>query len=231
MISSLAKHLHGFFYILISLRRFTLKVSLGRGARIKCSRKFTFMPMLVSGSLSLGEGCSVLSNSRFTGNVTIGKFSRVGRNFEAHGDVSIGRYCAIAQDCFFISTSHRTDLVALQVAFQSNIFPNLELKRSDAIVVGDNVWLGKSVIVLPGVEIGNGAVVGAGSVVTKNVEAYSVVAGNPARFIRFRFNAEQIKRIDASNWTSLHPAELAKYSDFFSLQNIDFNLPNDNHLE
>lgn len=229
MIRSLVKRSYGFFYILIGLRRFTLKLSLGRDSCISCYRTFSFNSMIVSGRLSLGEGCSVLSKSRFIGNVAIGKFSRLGRNFEAHGNVSIGRFCAVAQDCFLISTSHRMDLVALQVSFQSEIFPDLELKRSNTIVVGDNVWLGKSVIVLPGVVIGNGAVVGAGSVVTKNVEAYSVVAGNPAKFIRFRFDADQIKRIESSNWTSLHPSELVGYRDFFELKNLDFNFPSDNN--
>lgn len=228
MITSLIKRLHGFFYILINFRRFTLKLSLGRDSCISCFRKFSFNSMIVSGSLSLGEGCSVLPNSRFTGNVTVGRFSRIGRSFEAHGNVSIGRFCAVAQDCFLISTSHRMDLVALQVTFQSKIFPDLELKRSHAIVVGDNVWLGKSVIVLPGVVIGNGAVVGAGSVVTKSVEAYSVVAGNPAKFIRFRFDADQIKRIESSNWTSLHPSELVGHRDFFSSKDFDFHLPSVN---
>ena len=54
------------------------------------------------------------------------------------------------------------------------------------IIIGDDVWIGGHVIILPGVNIGNGAIVGAGAVVTRDVPEYAVVGGNPAKVIRFR---------------------------------------------
>ena len=79
------------------------------------------------------------------------------------------------------------------------------------IVIGNDVWIGRSVIVLPGVTIGDGAVLGAGAVVTKPVGAYAIVAGNPARLVRYRFDAELRDRLLRSQWWRLPDAELARY--------------------
>jgi maltose O-acetyltransferase len=67
--------------------------------------------------------------------------------------------------------------------------------RGGAVVIGDRVWIGYRAIVLPGVSIGEGAVVGAGAVVTKNVEPYAIVAGNPAREIGLREQVDGVKEI------------------------------------
>ena len=63
------------------------------------------------------------------------------------------------------------------------------------IVIGNDVWIGRESIIMPGVKIGDGAIIAAYSVVTKDVEPYSVVGGNPARFIKKRFNDELIVRV------------------------------------
>ena len=70
------------------------------------------------------------------------------------------------------------------------------------------MWIGRSAIVLPGVEIGNGAVVGAGAIVTKSVPPYAIVAGNPARIVRYRFSEDIVRRLGASQWWSLDEAQL-----------------------
>jgi virginiamycin A acetyltransferase len=67
-------------------------------------------------------------------------------------------------------------------------------------VVGDDVWLGYSALVLPGVTIGPGAVVAAGSVVARDVPPYAVVAGNPARVVRSRFSEEDVERLLRAAW-------------------------------
>lgn len=68
------------------------------------------------------------------------------------------------------------------------------------VSIGNDVWIGRSAIVLPGVVIGDGAVVGAGAVVTKSVAPYAIVAGNPAGVIRFRFDEEVVLRLLAIRW-------------------------------
>ena len=74
--------------------------------------------------------------------------------------------------------------------------------------MGHDVWIGRSAIILPGVSIGDGAVVGAGAVVTKDVPAYAVVVGNPARVIRYRFSDALVARLRAVQWWTLNEERL-----------------------
>lgn len=68
------------------------------------------------------------------------------------------------------------------------------------VKIGHDVWIGENAIILSRVEIGNGAVIGAGSVVTKSVPPYAVVGGNPARFIKWRFDREVIEKLEEISW-------------------------------
>ena len=80
----------------------------------------------------------------------------------------------------------------------------------ERVRIGHDVWIGRSAIVLAGVEIGHGAVVGAGAVVTRDVAPYAIVAGNPARLIRFRFDETTRMRLLASRWWELDEATLGE---------------------
>jgi acetyltransferase-like isoleucine patch superfamily enzyme len=68
------------------------------------------------------------------------------------------------------------------------------------IVIGNDVWIGRDCLILSGVKIEDGAIIGAGSVVRQNVSPYSIVGGNPARHLRFRFSAEQIEALQNIAW-------------------------------
>jgi acetyltransferase-like isoleucine patch superfamily enzyme len=84
------------------------------------------------------------------------------------------------------------------------------------VTVGHDVWIGRSAILLPGVCVGDGAVVGAGAVVTKPVPPYAIVAGNPARLIRYRFNEDIIARLQAIQWWSLDEKRLQQLGAYFN---------------
>ncbi len=120
----------------------------------------------------------------------------------ARSPVSIGNFCSISRDVVFLSdASHHTELATtfpLEGLCAANDVPQRPSKGP--IVVGHDVWIGHSVIILSGVTIGNGAVVGAGSVVTKNVEPYCIVAGNPARYIRRRFDEMSSQALESIAW-------------------------------
>ena len=75
--------------------------------------------------------------------------------------------------------------------------------------IGNDVWVGHNVVILPGCKkVGNGAVIGAGSIVTHDVPPYSIVAGNPAKVINMRFNDETIERLESSKWWEMSANEL-----------------------
>lgn len=86
-------------------------------------------------------------------------------------------------------------------------------------VIGNDVWIGENVTILPGVHIGDGAIIGANSVVSKDVKPYSIVAGNPIKEIKKRFNDEQIKILENIKWWDWDIDKI--------LNNLDVILSND----
>lgn len=76
----------------------------------------------------------------------------------------------------------------------------MQIEQRGDTVVGNDVWIGREATIMPGVTIGDGAVIGACSVVTKNIAPYEIVAGNPARLRRTRFSPDDIKRLLRARW-------------------------------
>ncbi len=138
-------------------------------------------------------------------------------NFEAHvthhydfiGDkLIIGKFCAIAKGVEFImnGANHRMNsFTTYPFNIMGNgwekVAPKLEdLPYKGDTVVGNDVWIGQNVTILPGVHIGDGAIIGANSVVTKDVLPYRIVGGNPVREIRKRFDDETIDFLLRLKW-------------------------------
>lgn len=116
--------------------------------------------------------------------------------------IKIGKYCSIASNCYFTLSQHLLNRFTTTVSPEGmHLFSHGKGNRSSFskgdIVIGNDVWIGLNSTILDGISIGNGAVIAAGSVVTKNVEPYSIVGGNPAKLIKYRFSSELIKRIEA----------------------------------
>ena len=124
--------------------------------------------------------------------VRIGDRSGIGIECILDGPVVIGRDVMMGPRCHLIALNHAVDDVERPMREQGHAD-----KRP--IVIEDDVWLGASVVVLPGVRIGTGSVIGAGSVVTRDVPAYAVVGGNPARVIRSRDGAAATPRTAAGD--------------------------------
>lgn len=91
-----------------------------------------------------------------------------------------------------------------------------EFKRDEVKIahIGHDVWIGRNALIKQVVIIGNGAVVGMGSVVTKDVAPYAIVGGNPAKLIRYRFSYEIIEELIASKWWELQENELREYATY-----------------
>lgn len=114
--------------------------------------------------------------------IEIGRDSAIGTytHIWGNGGVTIGERVLIAAHCAITSVTH--DHSNLNIRFADLIFK--------PVIIEDDVWLGYGVIVLPGITIGKGAVVAAGSVVTKNIEPFTINAGVPAKFIKKRFEED-----------------------------------------
>ena len=123
----------------------------------------------------------------------------------------IGRYCSIGPGFHLANENHPMDRFSTSGWFYDPICGLVEARRlphRPMIAVGHDVWIGANVCVLPRVRsIGHGAVIGAGSVVTRDVPAFAIVAGNPARVIRHRLEGEATRRWLDSRWWRLAPAQ------------------------
>lgn len=112
------------------------------------------------------------------------------------GELEIGRFCSIADGCLILlGVDHRTDwgtTYPFSALFSDAQNITGHPKNKGPVIIGHDVWIAQNVTLLSGITIGNGAVIAAGSVVTKDVEPYSIVAGNPATHRKFRFGEEWI---------------------------------------
>lgn len=152
--------------------------------------------------------------------VNVGMYSHGGCFVPGYIDkfTSIGRYCSIAKPLAIRNRNHPLELKSMHAFFFN---PSLGICDSDFIdynplEIGNDVWIGQYSIILPHVKrIGDGAVVGAGAVVNKDIPPYAVVLGNPARIVRYRFPKEIIEELLESRWWERPIEELkSKLNEF-----------------
>jgi acetyltransferase-like isoleucine patch superfamily enzyme len=117
--------------------------------------------------------------------------------------VIVGNFCSISNNIFvFLGGNHnykKLSTYPFDCFGWSNIEPCIA-KSNGSVIIGNDVWIGKSVTIMSGVKIGDGAVIGANSVVTKDVEPYSIVGGNPAKLIKHRFDKDDIFHLLQIKW-------------------------------
>jgi phosphonate metabolism protein (transferase hexapeptide repeat family) len=121
---------------------------------------------------------------------------------------TIGKFCSIAAHTRINPGNHPLHRVALShFTYRSSAYdmgPDdgafFDWRRSFRCVMGNDVWIGHGAVLLPGVKLGNGAAVGAGAIVTKDVPPYAIVVGNPARIVRYRFEPEIIAALERIAW-------------------------------
>jgi len=189
------------FGIIPSLRRESSRV-----LRLKNLRKY--------GLISIGEHSYGFHDVYFWNNET---------------KLEIGKYCSIAEGVLFIlGGEHRADWVT---TYPFSAFPNeWESARNITghpaskgdIVIGNDVWIGNGALILSGVTIGHGAIIGAKSVVTKDIEAYGIYAGNPAKLIRYRFDQNvREKLLKLAWWDWKHEKIVANMPQLLSTPQIE----------
>lgn len=131
---------------------------------------------------------------------------------------TIGRYCSIARTMRAMNRNHPMGFKSMHAFFFN---PKLGICDNDIVehvplTIGNDVWIGHNALIHPHVRsIGDGAVIGAGAVVNKDVPPYAVVVGNPARIVRYRFSREVIDQLLASKWWEKPIGELkSEIKDF-----------------
>lgn len=130
-----------------------------------------------------GHGVNVERHARFGRGVTLGDNSGIGLNASVGEQTRIGNDVMMGPDCLIYTVMHRFDRTDIPMREQG-------YTPVRPVVIGDDCWIGSRVTIMPGVTLGRGCVVGAGAVVTRDVPPYAVVAGVPARVVRYRNQSE-----------------------------------------
>lgn len=135
-------------------------------------------------------------------------------------NLQIGNYCSIAYNVLaLINRNHDYKAITTSSLPFFN-FDAKRIKQKGQILIGNDVWIGNNVILLSGIRIGNGAVIGAGTVVSKDIPPYAIAVGNPMKIIKYRFNEEQIKKMQLIQWWNWEVEKIQKNREWFS-KNIE----------
>ena len=157
--------------------------------------------------------------------VTLGDFTYIAGNTNI-SKTTIGKFCSIGPYCKIGLGKHPTkDFVSTHPVFFSTL-KQAQVTFADRnyfdefayIIIGNDVWLGANVIVVDGVKIGDGAIVAAGSVVTKDIPPYTIVGGVPAKIIKYRFEKEEIEKLLQLKWWDMDVEYLKE--NFIKFHNI-----------
>lgn len=189
--------------------------------------KYSSKHVVIASGANVGAGCTFEGYNRigekafFAGSIGYGSY--IGDNSRVIA--KIGRYCSIASCVETALGTHPTkDWVSTHPAFFSLNSPSgikyskkqRFNEKTEQTEIGNDVWIGYRAVILGGVKIGDGAVVAAGAVVTKDVPPYAVVGGVPAKVIRYRFSEEEINKLLKIKWWNFSHEKLRNVSEHFA---------------
>lgn len=196
---------------------------------IKCCKNSSMERKSVDGATIFLGAQSVITNTNIFGNVNINAHShinncQIGRYFNIGlysyiANSEVGNYCTFGSRLSISAFSHPINWLSIhefQYRDTTNIYgeslydsrENILKNDSRLTIIGNDVWVADNSVVLSGLKLGNGCIIGASSVVVKDVPPYAIVAGNPARIIKYRFSQEVIDELERLKWWDLSITKL-----------------------
>ncbi|MRX63334.1 CatB-related O-acetyltransferase [Maribacter luteus] len=211
------------FWLPLGLVKGVLEVANDKARDIQNKRRFPHA--IIDKGSSFTEDVTIGQNAHICGDCTInhshiGSYSYI--NFGTLiQNTTIGNYCSIAHGVKMGLGSHPLHLFSTSPIFYKKqnalgvqvLNEDVEFQEYAPITIGNDVWIGANAIIMDGVKIGNGAVVAAGAVVSKDVPAYAVVGGVPAKLIKYRFDDELRNKLESSKWWQSPPEVVVQKKD------------------
>lgn len=188
----------------------------------KLGNNITINNNVIVNDCIIGNDCKILSNTYFY-KTEMGDSSYVSMNsFILRA--KIGKFCSIASHVYIGPGTHPMNEVSTHpftflkdygnfISMDNEEIVNSREKQS--VIIGNDVWIGQGVIIMDNIRIGNGSIIGAHAVVTKDVEPYSVLVGNPAKIIRYRFSKEKIDNLLSINWWNWEKSKIKENIEDF----------------
>ena len=197
--------------ILISIRGRGLKFA--RGANISGSTFESFnsigsQSFFISSSMGLG---SYLGSDSFLSKTKVGRFCSIGSNVRLVVGNHPSRDWVSTHPAFFSIAKQSGLSFTDKQLFEEKKY----IEDNLYLTIGNDVWIGDNVTILPGIKIGDGSIIAAGSVVTKDVDPYAIVGGNPAKIIRYRFNNEDIEYLCELQWWNFDISYIRQIAPYF----------------
>ncbi|HZL12387.1 MAG TPA: CatB-related O-acetyltransferase [Prolixibacteraceae bacterium] len=142
---------------------------------------------------------------------------------------NIGKYCSIADGCSIGLAFHSLNNISTSPIFGSkknatghSWTSNNSSEEYKRVIVGNDVWIGTNAIILGGLKIGNGVIIGAGAIVTKDVPDYAIVVGVPAKIIKYRFEKPVIEKLMEIKWWNMSEEKLKENIKAFQIEHFSF---------
>ena len=143
----------------------------------------------------------------------IGDGTYIGNRSEILNCSEIGQFCSISHDVKIGLDNHNLDFVSTNSIFCPN---DKKMRETKSSIIENDVLISANVMIISGVKIGNGAIIGAGAFVNKDVPPYAIVAGIPAKIIKYRFDEQTIEKLLKSEWWNFSPEKIKELSPYFT---------------
>lgn len=158
--------------------------------------------------------------------VTAGRYTRIGDGVKVT-NADLGNFAVLSKDTVVGTGAHPTNYITPHsIFYKKGAWPwhddwiaPIDFNKKRRITIGNDVWIGRRCMVLDGVTIGDGAIVAAGAVVTKDIPPFAIAGGVPAKVIKYRFEPEVIEKLLEIKWWNLPDDEITKVIDLFHKKN------------